>query len=127
MRSAGLMGWLARLIGAPASPHDAAPQHAPATPALASNTVLIDVRSRGEFDSGHIQGAISLPLDRIHVDIAGVVPDPRTPLLLYCRSGARSGRACAIVSKLGYEVARNGGGIGSVALSLNRPIARPPG
>ena len=95
-----------------------------ATASLPSGTVLIDVRSMGEFDSGHIEGAVALPLDRIQHDIASVVPDKATPLLLYCRSGARSGRACEIVSQLGYTATRNGGGIGSLALSLGRRVTR---
>jgi len=92
---------------------------------LPAGTVLIDVRSTGEFNSGHIEGAVCLPLDRIQHDITSVVPDKATPLLLYCRSGARSGRACEIVARLGYRSNRNGGGIGSLALSLGRRVTRP--
>jgi len=92
--------------------------------ALPSGTVLIDVRSVGEFDSGHIEGAVALPLDRIQHEISSVVPDKATPLLLYCRSGARSGRACEIVTKLGYRAARNGGAVGALALSLGRRVVR---
>ena len=91
---------------------------------LPAGTVLIDVRSTGEFDSGHIEGAVALPLDSVQHHITSVVPDKATPLVLYCRSGARSGRACAIVSQLGYTAARNGGGIGSLALSLGRRVTR---
>lgn len=117
----GLMSRLASLVG---SSHDAQVADASdqATSGLATRVVLIDVRSPGEFGSGHIDGALSLPLDRIHADIARLVPDRTTPLVLYCRSGARSGSACAIVGQMGYESVRNGGGIGSLALTLQRSI-----
>ncbi|MEP7298573.1 MAG: rhodanese-like domain-containing protein [Burkholderiales bacterium] len=91
-------------------------------PALPVGTMLVDVRGAGEFDSGHIEGAVSLPLDRIHVDIARAVPDQKMPLVLYCRSGARSGRACNVLTEMGYDQVTNGGGIGSLALRLNRRI-----
>ena len=104
--------------------NESAAESTSATVSLPSGTVLIDVRSMGEFDSGHIEGAVALPLDRILHDIASVVLDKATPLLLYCRSGARSGRACEIVSQLGYTATRNGGGIGSLALSLGRRVTR---
>ena len=109
------MGWIQGLMGA-AQP--------PAAPALPDDAVLIDVRSQGEFMSGHIEGALCLPLDRIQAGIAEVAPDLRTPLVLYCASGARSGRAREIVLRLGYTQVANGGGVGALALRLNRPIAR---
>lgn len=87
-------------------------------------TVLIDVRSSGEFNASHIDGAVSLPLDRFQRELPTAVPDPATPLLLYCLSGARSGTAEAIALQMGYRHARNGGGIGSLALSLGRPVIR---
>ena len=122
------MNWLTRLLRpTPATQVASSESVAESTgpsPALPSGTVLIDVRSMGEFDSGHIEGAVALPLDRIQHDISSVVPDKATPLVLYCRSGARSGRACEIVSQLGYTATRNGGGIGSLALSLGRRVTR---
>jgi len=91
-------------------------------PPLPAGTVLVDVRSQAEFDSGHLEGAVLLPLDRLLADIERLIPDRATPLVLYCRSGARSGRACAVLAQMGYAEASNGGGIGSLALRLNRAI-----
>ena len=48
------MNWFSRMRGA------AEPAGAP----LPSNALVIDVRSPGEYASGHVQGAINLPLDR---------------------------------------------------------------
>jgi phage shock protein E len=108
------MGWLMKRFAA-------ARGSTPAT--LPANAVLVDVRTEGEFLGGWIEGAVSIPLDRVHIDIAQAVPDRATPIVVYCRSGARSGRACTILSRLGYEQVANGGGIGALAMSLNRSIA----
>lgn len=71
---------------------------------------LIDVRTPEEYAEGHIRGSINLPLGNIY-DISDVVSDMSSPLFVYCRSGARSGRAVAILSQLGYSDVRNIGGI----------------
>ena len=93
-----------------------------AAPLMPVGAVLVDVRSQGEFDSGHIDGAVSLPLDRIHLGITRSVPDKTTPLVLYCRSGARSGRARTILSEMGYSKVTNGGSIRTVASRFQRTI-----
>lgn len=118
MKPAGPMNWIRKLLGTPSAgtadfANDAS---------LPVGTMLVDVRSVGEFDSGHIEGALSLPPDHIHVDIAKAVPDRATPLLLYCRSGARSGRACTVVSQMGYANIRNGGSIANATRSSRRPV-----
>ena len=122
------MNWLTRLLRPTPKPPATSLESAPGTESpsmsLPAHAVVIDVRSIGEFNSGHIEGAVCLPLDRIQHDITRVVPDKGTPLLLYCRSGARSARACEFVSQLGYLNTRNGGGIGSLALSLGRRVTR---
>jgi phage shock protein E len=118
------MNPLARLLDALRRTSFSSPPTQNTVMSLPAQTILIDVRSTDEFNSGHIEGAVNLPLDRIQRDIAGVVPDEATPMLLYCRSGARSGRACEIVSQLGYATTRNGGGIGSLAMALGRPVTR---
>jgi phage shock protein E len=107
------MGWLKKLFAA---------ARGTTLSSLPDNAMLVDVRSEGEFSGGCIEGAVSMPLERLHVDIIRLAPDRATPLVLYCRSGARSGRACSILAGLGYEQVANGGGIGGLSMSLNRPI-----
>jgi len=118
------MNPLARLLAALRRTSLSSPPTQSPAMSLPAQTVLIDVRSTHEFNSGHIEGSVCLPLDRIQRDITDVVPDKATPVLLYCASGARSGRACEIVSQLGYAATRNGGGIGSLSLALGRPVTR---
>ena len=88
------------------------------------DALLIDVRNPAEYASGYIEGAISLPLDRIGQSIQSRVPDKNTPIIVYCVSGARSAAARSGLIKLGYANVSNGGGIGSLALKLQKPICR---
>jgi len=91
---------------------------------LPAGAVLIDVRNPGEYASGYIEGAISLPLDRITQTIQTRVPDKNTPVIVYCLSGARSASAKNGLIKLGYTNVSNGGGIGSLALALEKTICK---
>jgi len=91
-----------------------------------ANALLIDVRSAQEFSYGHIEGALWLPLDRIRADIARAIPDRSQALILYCRSGARSRQARAIIAELGYDHAINGGGMAALRALLKRPLVRGP-
>lgn len=71
---------------------------------------LIDVRSPEEYDSGHIQGSINIPLE--HIDrIIGKVPDRSLPVYLYCRTGKRAAQAEKEIRDLGYQNVTNIGGI----------------
>ncbi len=89
---------------------------------LPAGARLIDVRSHHEFLAGHVDGAFNLPLDRFNHEIQKVVPDKGTPVILYCRSGARSGHALGVMRQLGYQQVFNGGSVGSLALRLKKDI-----
>lgn len=116
------MGWFSRTP----STASAAASPVVSTPPDPTAEQLIDVRSPGEYAGGHIEGALNLPLDRLAQTIARAVPDPATPLLLYCQSGMRSGMACQLLQQLGYTQVRNGGGVGVLSMQLGRPIRRGP-
>ena len=75
-----------------------------------AGAVLIDVRTPAEYAAGHIEGAINLPLDALE-DREDAIPDKNTPVFVYCRSGARSGRAAAYLTGCGYTDVKNIGGI----------------
>jgi rhodanese-related sulfurtransferase len=64
--------------------------------------VLVDVREEGEFAAGHIPGAVHLGKGVIERDIEAKVPDPATPLVLYCGGGFRSALAADALQKMGY-------------------------
>lgn len=89
-----------------------------------SGTVLIDVRSHGEYAAAHLQGALCLPLDELTTRVGSVVPDLHQAVLLYCASGMRSEMARQQMLRMGYTQVVNGGGAGQVALSLGLPVVR---
>ena len=68
---------------------------------------VIDVRKPAEWEAGHIAGAIHLPLGDLAQRIGEAVADRGEPLLLYCASGARSGRAAAWLTEAGYTDVAN--------------------
>ena len=63
---------------------------------------VIDVRETVEWDAGHIEGAVHVPLAEVPRRIAEVAPDTGAPLLLYCAVGARSARAAEFLARSGY-------------------------
>lgn len=71
--------------------------------------LLIDVRTPQEFASGHIQGAINIPVEEIGQRLSEVPQDK--PIVLYCRSGNRSNQASGILVNAGYTGIYDLGGI----------------
>lgn len=75
---------------------------------------LIDVREKPEWDERHIEGARLFPLSRLEL-MAAALPTNK-PLVLYCRSGARSAQALILLKRLGLPAeAHMAGGIGAWA------------
>ena len=69
---------------------------------MTDDLVIVDVRSKEEFDSGHFDGAINIPVDVLkdrYVEL-----DTSSPILVYCGLGYRSIRASNILVEKGYEV-----------------------
>ena len=74
--------------------------------------VILDVREQHEYDSGHIPGAVLLPVGTITEDTAAaVIDDLDTVVLVYCRSGNRSKTASQALADLGYTNVYEFGGI----------------
>lgn len=71
--------------------------------------LLIDVRTAEEFASGHIQGAVNIPLDVLPSRLNEVPGDQ--PIVVYCRSGNRSAQATRILAQAGYNTIYDLGGI----------------
>ncbi|QNA44406.1 rhodanese-like domain-containing protein [Lacibacter sediminis] len=69
--------------------------------------VIIDVRTAGEFNGGHIKGAINIPVDSIRSKINDIKKKGK-PVITCCASGMRSGSATSILKQAGVE-AYNGG------------------
>ncbi|MFE1290005.1 rhodanese-like domain-containing protein [Streptomyces sp. NPDC058751] len=89
---------------------------------LAELTV-IDVRTPGEYASGHLPGALNVPLDRLRRALP-VLGRTRAGLLMVCASGNRSASACALLAEHGVTAATLTGGTGAWAErghELHRP------
>jgi phage shock protein E len=75
-----------------------------------NNKTILDVRTPEEFNSGHVDGAINIPVDQVAARIEEIKEMP-TPIVAYCRSGNRSGMAVSILKQHGITDVSNGGGI----------------
>lgn len=83
-------------------------------------TAVIDVRTPNEFAAGHIDGAINIPLEQIQNGSANLESLKKdSPIVLYCRSGRRSGVAKELLEQQGYSKLTNGGGVSDLAKQLN--------
>jgi phage shock protein E len=69
---------------------------------------IIDVRTPGEFKSGHIHGAVNIPLQTISSQMSRIKKDK--PVITCCASGMRSASAKSILKSNGFDEVHNGGG-----------------
>ena len=72
--------------------------------------VWIDVRSAEEFNTGHLQGAVNIPHDKIIEGVKALGSDKDAPINLYCRSGRRAEAALTELKNAGYTNVINHGG-----------------
>lgn len=91
---------------------------------IPKDCILIDVRSPTEFATGHIEGSINLPLGCDLSQMIGTCPNTDANILVFCASGMRSSTFKTLLEQQGYKHVINGGGVGTVALTLNKPIIR---
>ncbi len=96
---AALTIWL--IIPAMAGPGDpeAAKQ---AWPMIQSGALVIDVRTKEEFADGHLDGALNIEWDQFDALIAAIGDDRQREVVLYCRSGNRSGKSLTELQSRGY-------------------------
>jgi rhodanese-related sulfurtransferase len=74
---------------------------------ISKGAFLVDVRSRGEFQSGSAKGAVNIPLDMIPQQIEKF--KGKENIVVFCRSGNRSGQAKRILNEKGFKNVINGG------------------
>jgi len=73
------------------------------------NTKIIDVRSPQEFMGGNVAGSINIPLQEIPNRVSEI-KNMKTPIVLCCLSGGRSGQATQYLMRQGISNVYNGGG-----------------
>ena len=78
---------------------------------VSQEVVVVDVRTREEYDGGHIENAVLVPNESIGSEMPEALPDKEATLLVYCRSGRRSKDAAQKLLKLGYQSVYDFGGV----------------
>ena len=73
--------------------------------------IILDARTKEEFDEGHIEGAILIPEYKVSTRAEKELPDKDQLILVYCRSGRRSKIASQALVDLGYSNVKEFGGI----------------
>ncbi len=84
---------------------------------VAGGAIIIDVRTRGEFQSGHIKGSINIPLDSLRNNFAKIKKNK--PVITCCASGMRSASAKSLLKTSGYSEVYNGGSWYSLQNKIN--------
>ncbi len=70
---------------------------------LADNSILlVDVKSKDEYNKGHISRSINIPLSDLKIMIPRIVKNKNQKIILYCSSGVRSLAGCEILRNMGY-------------------------
>lgn len=82
----------------------------------AKGAIIIDVRSPGEFASGHIKGSVNIPLNNLSQGVAKYKKE--ATIITCCASGMRSASAKSVLTSKGFTNVFNGGGWSSLQSKL---------
>ena len=74
---------------------------------MARGGVIVDVRSVGEYKSGHVKGSINIPLDSLKSNLGKL--NKSKPVITCCASGMRSSSAKSLLQSSGFSEVHNGG------------------
>lgn len=89
--------------------------------------VVIDVRTPQEYAQGHVPGAYNIPLQEIEKSTElNAIKEADVPVLLYCRSGRRSGIAGEYLYKQGFKKVMNFGGVITWEYDLTKEVPTQP-
>lgn len=79
--------------------------------------LIVDVRTPGEFSSGHIEGSMNIPLDQLKQNL-GRLKSKDQVIITCCASGMRSAAAKNVLKSNGYLAVHNGGGWSSLSSKI---------
>ena len=79
---------------------------------IRNGAVIVDVRSKGEYASGHFKGSVNIPLDQLEYNLSKLKKDD--VIITCCASGMRSGVAKNHLINQGFKKVYNGGGWASL-------------
>jgi len=75
---------------------------------IGQGAIIIDVRTKGEYQSGHIKGSVNIPLENLRNNLSKIKKDKC--IVTCCASGMRSASAKSILKSNGFNEVHNGGG-----------------
>ena len=85
---------------------------------VSNGAIVVDVRTPGEFKSGHIEGSINIPVEGLRKNEGKLKGKQETPIITCCASGMRSASAKGILKAKGFKEVYNGG----AWMSLDRKL-----
>ena len=89
------------------SSYDISPQQAVLLMSHENGSLVVDVREDSEYQSGHIKDSIHIPMNALKSRMSELDKYKDKNIILGCRSGSRSGRACSILKKGGFDKVHN--------------------
>ena len=89
---------------------------------IKNNLFLVDVRTSDEFASGSVEGAINIPLSDIVFEYDQF--ENKNNIVVFCRSGIRSGQAQMLLTQNGFKNVINGGSWQNVQKELNKALLK---
>ncbi len=85
--------------------------------AVKNGAFLVDVRTPTEFSAGSVKGAVNIPLDKVQSQLSKF--KNKKNIVVFCRSGNRSGQAKSILESNGFQNVINGGTWQNVNQAVN--------
>jgi rhodanese-related sulfurtransferase len=68
-----------------------------------ANVLVLDVRTPGEFEAGHVPHAVNVPHDQLAARLPELAIETDRPIVVYCKAGTRAQKAAAVLVDAGYE------------------------
>jgi phage shock protein E len=95
-----------------------------------ADALVVDVRTPEEYAAGHVTGALLIPVDELEMRLAELEPHRDGRIVLYCRTGRRSGIAQDLLRRHGFSQVENAGGFArlqarGLPTSTGLPAAAP--
>lgn len=85
---------------------------------VSAGATIVDVRTKGEYQSGHVKGSVNIPLQSIQSQFNRIPKNK--PVITCCASGMRSSQAKSFLKSQGYTDVHNGGGWMSLENKLRK-------
>lgn len=77
---------------------------------IKAGALVVDVRTPEEYSTGHYPNALNIPVDEVETRLAEFGEDKGKEIVVYCKSGRRSGKAKGILEAQGFKNVTNAGG-----------------